>query len=148
MSYGVRRASSACAVPRYVHLTHAAVRGMPCGSCPHVEPSAPHRGPHGLHRYLVRASTLRSFDELAFRFEEPTSDARWHRPLFTAISSCLDNKLEVLPTPLDEIWAALTQSDVQPPKSVTLVVCLPADTSVKKRRTMAWSYWIPRHMPS
>ncbi|WFD19094.1 kti12, chromatin associated [Malassezia caprae] len=58
---------------------------------------------------------------LAFRFEEPTSDARWHRPLFTAISSHLDNKLEVLPTPLDDIWGALTQSNVQPPKSVTLV---------------------------
>ncbi|SHO77303.1 Similar to S.cerevisiae protein KTI12 (Protein that plays a role in modification of tRNA wobble nucleosides) [Malassezia sympodialis ATCC 42132] len=67
------------------------------------------------------AYTDTCFDELAFRFEEPTSDARWHRPLFTAVSSCLDNKLEILPTPLEEIWEALTQSAVQPPKSVTLV---------------------------
>lgn len=65
---------------------------------------------------------LHSLDELAFRFEEPTSSARWHRPLFTAVSSCLDGKLEILPTPCEEIWEALTQSEVKPPKAVTLVV--------------------------
>lgn len=87
-----------------------------------MEPKAARIWSHGIHRYLVRSYLLRSFDELAFRFEEPTSDARWHRPLFTAISSCLENELEILPTPLEELWEALTQSDVQPPKSVTLVV--------------------------
>ncbi|EDP42032.1 hypothetical protein MGL_3713 [Malassezia globosa CBS 7966] len=61
-------------------------------------------------------------DELMFRFEEPTPEARWHRPLFTTTSVGSADHPECLPTPLDAIWDAMTLAQVQPPKAVTAVL--------------------------
>lgn len=101
-------------------------------------------------------------DELMFRFEEPTPEARWHRPLFTTTSVGSADHPECLPTPLDAIWDAMTLARVQPPKAVTAVVRIIAydfvrhlghsfpsptniDKSGKKRPTIAWNFSIPSH---
>lgn len=106
--------------------------------------------------------TLPSLDELMFRFEEPTPEARWHRPLFTTTSVGSADHPECLPTPLDAIWDAMTLARVQPPKAVTAVVRIIAydfvrhlghsfpsptniDESGKKRPTIAWNFSIPSH---
>lgn len=106
--------------------------------------------------------TLPSLDELMLRFEEPTPEARWHRPLFTTTSVGSADHPECLPTPLDAIWDAMTLARVQPPKAVTAVVRIIAydfvrhlghsfpsptniDKSGKKRPTIAWNFSIPSH---
>ncbi|KAL4402693.1 Kti12, chromatin associated [Malassezia pachydermatis] len=61
------------------------------------------------------------WDELLMRFEEPSSSARWHRPLFTTIAAGTPEALECTPTPLAPLWEAMTQGDVQPPKAVTAI---------------------------
>ena len=71
---------------------------------------------------MVRPRFLHtSLDELIYRFEEPTPEARWHRPLFTTTTTGAPDAPECLPTPLDGLWEAITQAKVQPPKAVTLV---------------------------
>lgn len=71
---------------------------------------------------MVRPRFLHlSLDELIYRFEEPTPEARWHRPLFTTTTTGSPNAPERFPTPLEELWEAITQAKVQPPKAVTLV---------------------------
>ena len=117
----------------------SAVCGMHSRSLSGVEREAPRTWRALLYRRMVRTrcnslfvydffslicstNTLPSLDELMFRFEEPTPEARWHRPLFTTTSVGSADHPECLPTPLDAIWDAMTLAQVQPPKAVTAVV--------------------------
>ncbi|WFC95101.1 kti12, chromatin associated [Malassezia brasiliensis] len=67
----------------------------------------------------VDAYTPTGLDELIARFEEPTPASRWHRPLFVMTTTQGDAGIDVSPTPLDDLWHAVTQAEVQAPKVVT-----------------------------
>ncbi|WFD47746.1 kti12, chromatin associated [Malassezia furfur] len=65
------------------------------------------------------AYTPTGLDELVARFEEPTPASRWHRPLFVVTATQGAAGVDVSPTPLDDLWHAVTQAEVQAPKAVT-----------------------------
>lgn len=73
-----------------------------------------HTPRHGTPRHLP------SFDELVARFEEPTPASRWHRPLFVVTATGAPDAVDAAPIPLADLWHAVTQSEVQAPKAVTL----------------------------
>lgn len=80
---------------------------------------------------MVRVFSKASLQELVFRFEEPNSEARWHKPMFTTTSTGSVDAPDLSSTPLVELWNAVTTGDVQPPKAVTLVVGQGTDSQRK-----------------
>ncbi|WFD31026.1 kti12, chromatin associated [Malassezia sp. CBS 17886] len=78
------------------------------------------------------AYTATCLSELHARFEEPTPDARWHRPLFvTTAREAADGTLETSSTPLDELWTAVKQGGVKAPKAVTTAPRTSVDNSLE-----------------
>ncbi|PKI84431.1 hypothetical protein MVES_001811 [Malassezia vespertilionis] len=65
------------------------------------------------------AYTAPCLEELFARFEEPTPEARWHRPLFVVTATGAPGAIDAAPTPCAALWEALTQGNAQAPKGVT-----------------------------
>ncbi|KAK4703078.1 protein KTI12, partial [Phenoliferia sp. Uapishka_3] len=68
-----------------------------------------------------------TLENLISRFEEPSSTARWDKPLFTV--SCFDSPMisvgegALENADAERIWLAITAGDIKPPNVATLAVC-------------------------